>query len=183
MIHQYDPKRTNWRLLKTAAHFTTAAVFAGACALVAAPALASPGNGVTSTVLGTGDLEATVEYNHDRIKFQTKDPVDVRVQRLVFAAGAYTGWHHHPGVVIVTVASGLVTVVEADCSTTTYGPGSPNGSVFVEGHEEPMEARSASGGTVYATYIAPSASPPVFRVEDDALSCSSSFNVRTPPGN
>ena len=183
MIDHHHPGKTNSRLRKAATHIAAAAALAGACTLGAAPALASPGNGITSTVLGTGDLEQTVEYNHDRIKFQTKDPVDVRVQRLVFAAGAYTGWHHHPGVVIVTVASGLITVVEADCSTTSYGPGSPNGSVFVEGHDTPMEARSATGGTVYATYIAPDAPTPLFRIEDDPLSCSSSFNVRTPPGN
>ena len=144
-------------------------------------AVASPGSGVTSVVLATGDLEKDVNYNHDRVKFQTKDPADVRVQRLDFAAGAYTGWHHHPGVVIVTVASGLITTVDHNCQTTTYGPGSPNGSVFVEGHDTPMEARSASGGTVYATYIAPSASPPVFRIEDDPQSCSEAPAFRSIP--
>lgn len=159
-----------------------AVVALGAAALIAAPALASPGSGVTSTVLATGDLNETVNINHDRVKFQTKDPTDVRVQRLDFAAGAFTGWHHHPGIVIVTVASGLITTVQADCSTRTYGPGSPNGSVFVEGHDEPMEARSTAGGTVYATYVAPDASPPVFRIEDPAQTCSSATSFRTPPG-
>lgn len=137
------------------------------------PGLASPGSGITSTVLATGDLNEDIQYNHDRIKFQTKDRVDVRVQRLDFAAGAFTGWHHHPGIVIVTVASGLVTTVDHQCQTKTYGPGSPNGSVFVEGHDTPMEARSAAGGTVYATYVAPDASPPLFRIEDVAPSCAS----------
>jgi len=135
-------------------------------------ALASPGSGITSVVLATGDLNEVVNYNHDRIKFQTKEPTDVRVQRLDFAAGAYTGWHHHPGIVIVTVASGLITTVDHNCQRKTYGPTSDNGSVFVEGHDTPMEARSVSGGIVYATYIAPNASPPVFRVEDAVQSCS-----------
>lgn len=148
---------------------------------IATPALASPGSGITSVVLATGDLDQQVNYNHDRIKLQTKDPADVRVQRLEFAAGAYTGWHHHPGVVIVTVASGLITTVDHECRTVSYGPGSPNGSVFVEGHDTPMEARSASGGTVFATYIAPSASPPVFRIEDAAQTCSTNSAFRTVP--
>lgn len=160
-----------------------AIVALGASALIATPALASTGSGITSTVLATGDLDETVNINHDRVKFQTKGPTDVRVQQLVFTAGAYTGWHHHPGIVIVTVASGLITVVQADCSAKTYGPGSPNGSVFVEGHEEPMEARSAAGGTVYATYVAPDAFPRVFRIEDDAQTCSAATSFRTPPGN
>ena len=154
-----------------------------ASATLAAPALASPGFGITSTVLATADLNEKVNINHDRVKFQTKDPTDVRVQRLDFAAGAYTGWHHHPGIVIVTVASGLITTVQADCSAKAYGPGSPNGSVFVEGHDEPMEARSTAGGTVYATYVAPNASPRVFRIEDTVQTCSPATSFRTVPEN
>ncbi len=142
-----------------------------AAATMATAALASPGSGITSAVLATGDLNEKVNYNHDRIKFQTKDPADVRVQRLDFAAGSYTGWHHHPGIVIVTVASGLITTVDHNCQRKTYGPTSPNGSVFVEGHDTPMEARSASGGAVDATYVAPNSTPPVFRIEDAVLNC------------
>jgi len=149
-----------------------ATLFGMAAATIGTSALASPGSGITSVILATGDLNERVNYNHDRIKFQTKDPTDVRVQRLDFAAGAYTGWHHHPGIVIVTVASGLITTVDQNCQRKTYGPTSPNGSVFVEGHDTPMEARSASGGTVFATYVAPNASPPVFRIEDAVQSCS-----------
>ncbi len=155
------------------------------CPLIAAPAIASPGSGISSTILGTGDLDTPVNFNHDRIKIQTKDPVDVRVQRLDFAVGAVTGWHHHPGVVIVTVAAGLITTVDHDCKMTTYGPGSPNGSVFVEGHDTPMEARNAAAtvSTVYATYVAPDATPPVFRIEDDAQTCSAMPAFRSAPGN
>jgi hypothetical protein len=157
-------------------------MFVVASAILGAPAFASTGSGITSTIFATGDLDETVNINHDRVKFQTKGPTDVRVQQLVFAAGAYTGWHHHPGVVIVTVASGVITVVQADCSTKNYGAGTGNGSVFVEGHDTPMEARSAAGGTVYATYVAPDATPRVFRIEDDAITCSSAASFRTPPG-
>jgi len=149
-----------------------AALFGMAAATIGTSALASPGSGISSQILATGDLNESVNYNHDRIKLQTKDPADVRVQRLDFGPNSYTGWHHHPGVVIVTVASGLITTVDQNCQRKTYGPTSPNGSVFVEGHDTPMEARSALGGTVYATYVAPNASPPVFRIEDAVQSCS-----------
>lgn len=168
----------------TAVKRLAAAIALGASALIAAPALASDGFGISSTILATGDLNPNVNYNHDRIKFQTKDAVDVRVQRLVFAVGAYTGWHHHPGVVIVTVESGLIATVDHNCQIKTYGPGSPNGSVFVEGHETPMEARNAAStvSTVYATYVAPDASPPKFRIEDDAQSCSTATTFRQVKG-
>ena len=63
----------------------------------------------TTTPLATGNLVDDVKQNSDRVKFQTKDPTDVRVARIDIAPGGYSGWHHHPGIVIVTVASGSVT--------------------------------------------------------------------------
>jgi quercetin dioxygenase-like cupin family protein len=131
-----------------------------------AVALGSLGTGFTPTTLVTGTLNNAVKVNHDRVKFQTKDPTDVRVQQIVFAAGGKSGWHHHPGVVIATVASGAVTFTESDCSSTTYGPGLPAGSVFVEKSDTPGQASSAAGATVYVTFIVPHANPPVFRIED-----------------
>ena len=136
-----------------------------------AVALGSSGVGFTPTNLVTGTLNNAVQVNHDRVKFQTKDPTDVRVQKIVFAAGGYSGWHHHPGIVIATVASGAVTFTESDCSSTTYGPGLPAGAVFVEQSDTPGQASSAGGATVYATFIAPHADPPVFRIEDDPVTC------------
>jgi hypothetical protein len=137
----------------------------------AAVALGSPSLGFVPTNLVTGNLNNDVKWNSDRVKFQTKDPTDVRVQRIEIAPGGYSGWHHHPGVVIVTVASGTVTFMESDCSSTTYGPGLPAGSVFVEGGDDPAQASSADGATVYATFVAPHANPPVFRIEDDPPPC------------
>jgi hypothetical protein len=139
--------------------------------LAAAVALASPGSGLTSTNYVTANLDHTVQLNSDRVKFQTKGATDVRVQQLIFAPGAFSGWHHHPGIVIVAVQSGAVTLWHSDCSSTTYGPGLPDGAVFVEGGDDPAQATSAGGATVYVTYVAPSADPPVFRNEDDAVTC------------
>jgi hypothetical protein len=137
-----------------------------------AVALGSPGNsGFMPMTLVTGTLNNAVQVNHDRVKFQTKDPTDVRVQKIVFAAGGTSGWHHHPGVVIATVASGAVTFTESDCSSTTYGPGLPAGAVFVEQSDAPGQASSVGGATVYATFVAPHADPPVFRIEDDPVTC------------
>jgi quercetin dioxygenase-like cupin family protein len=155
----------------------TAATFFGVAVIgtFAAVALASPGTGfVGQTPLVTAKFNNAVQLNHDRVKFQTKDPTDVRVQQFVIAPGGFSGWHHHPGIVIVSVASGAVTVTESDCSSKTYGPGLPNGAVFVEGADDPMQAANASasvGATVYATFVAPRADPPVFRIEDDPISC------------
>jgi hypothetical protein len=126
----------------------------------------------TTTPIVTGNLVNDVNLNSDRVKFQTKDPTDVRVARVDIAPGGYSGWHHHPGIVIVTVASGAVTFTHSDCTSKTYGPGLPDGAVFVEGGDDPGQASSTTGATSYVTFVAPHANPPVFRIDDhDAPGC------------
>jgi hypothetical protein len=156
------------RSIKT---WTAATVGVAVIGTLAAVALASPGSGVTSTTLVTANFDETVHMHSDRVKFQTKDATDFRIQKLVFAAGAYSGWHHHPGIILVAVESGAVTLWDSKCHSTTYGPGLPNGAVFVEGHDKPVQATSTDGATAYVTYVAPSADPPVFRIEDEPPPC------------
>jgi ABC-type glycerol-3-phosphate transport system substrate-binding protein len=147
---------------------TAGVVVVGAFAAVA---IASLPTNFTTTTLVTANLTDNAQMNSDRVKFQTKDPTDVRVQKVVIAPGGASGWHHHPGVVIVAVASGSVNVWGSDCSQTTYGPGLPNGSVFTESGDEPGQVTSTGGATTYATLIAPHADPPVFRIEDNPPPC------------
>ena len=135
------------------------------------PALASPGSGVTAETYVTGTLKGGNQQNSDRVKFQTKDDTAVRVQKLTFSPGGYTGWHHHPGIVIVTVQSGTIQLMHSDCSIHEYGQGSPHGSSFVEGEQRVHEASSAGGAVIFANYVAPAANPPVFRVEDPVPFC------------
>src|SRR2546429_8598205 len=87
---------------KLSAAIVGAAVF-GAFAGVA---LGSPGFGFVPTTLATGNLNNDVKWNSDRVKFQTKDRTDVRVQRIEIAPGGFRGWHHHAGIVTGTLASG-----------------------------------------------------------------------------
>ena len=134
-------------------------------------ALASSGSGLTVDTRVTANLNQAVHADADRIKLRTKAPTLVRVQNIVFAAGARTGWHHHPGIVVVAVQSGVVTVMDADCNTTNYGAGQPAGAVFVESGHEIIEVTSAGGASVYATYIVPAVEPAAFRVEADIPSC------------
>ena len=73
----------------------------------------------------------------------------------------------------MSVASGAVTFMQSDCSSKTYGPGLPDGSVFVEYGDGPRQATSVDGATIFTTYVAPDANPPVFRIEDDPPPCAS----------
>jgi hypothetical protein len=140
-------------------------------AALAPQALGSAGAGFTATTLVDASLDHDVRVNSDEVKLQTKLPNDVRVQRFDFQPGSFTGWHHHPGVVIIAIASGSLTFVDADCHATTYGPGLPNGSVLTEAGDEAGQVISANGATSYVTYIVPKASPPVFRIEDNPPAC------------
>jgi hypothetical protein len=140
----------------------------------AAMALGSPGSGNVMTVLvAKADFNETVHLNSDRIKFQTKGPTDVRIRTITFAPGGHSGWHHDPGFALVTVKSGEVTEVDSQCNSTTYGPDSPNGAVFVEYGDDPGDVRNTSStpATIYSTVVAPDADPPVFRIEDDPPPC------------
>ena len=147
------------------------------CGVAAAAALASPPSPgfVAANLVGEAELPARVHVNSDRVKLQTKDAVDVRVQEVTIEPGGRSGWHHHPGLVIVAVKEGTVTLVDgADCSATEYGPDSPNGSVFVEAGDTPGEARNTSTdepAKAYATFVAPDQDPGVFRIEDPPGIC------------
>jgi hypothetical protein len=162
------------RVLRSKKKWAAAIVGVAVIGTFASVALASSPSGFTATNLVTANFNNRVHLNSDRVKFQTKDPTYVRVQRIEIAAGGNSGWHHHPGIVIGTVASGAVTFTKSDCSSTTYGPGLPAGAVFVEGGDDPGQASSAAGATLYATFVAPNngaVSATTFRIEDAAISC------------
>jgi quercetin dioxygenase-like cupin family protein len=144
----------------------------GMLALVAftTSADASPASGFTATTLGTGSLNP-VKVRHDGVRLATKEVTDVRVQLVQIAPGGTSGWHHHPGVVMVVVSSGSVTFWDEHCNKTDYGPGLPNGATFIESGDEPGQVTSAGGATNYATYIVPKGNPSVYRIEDVAPGC------------
>jgi quercetin dioxygenase-like cupin family protein len=157
---------------RTSRRAAIAAVGVTASAVAVTAALASPPSGFRPTnLVDEAELKALVHVNSDRIKFQTKEPVDVRVQTVTFDAHGFSGWHHHPGIVIVAVKSGAVTVTHGECKGTVYGIGAPNGSAFVEYGDEPAEVRNKTNkpAKLYATFIAPDADPGVFRIEDEPI--------------
>ena len=168
------------RVLRSKKRWAAATVGVAVIGVFATVALGNgPNSGfVGQTPLVTAKLDNSVQMNSDRVKFQTKDPTYVRVQEFNIASGGLSGWHHHPGIVIAAVQSGAVTFTNSDCSSKTYGPGLPNGAVFVEGGDDPGQASNAGSvaAKVYATFVAPNNGPvtttsQTFRVEDDPVSC------------
>jgi len=164
-----DTRTSKVSIVKTIGISLGVVVAAGAASGVALAGHTS--SGFSAQPLVTADLQQTIQVNSDKVKLQTKEPTDVRVQKITIAAGGYSGWHHHPGMVLVAVQSGAVTVSRDDCTSTTYGPGQPAGAVFEESGDKPGQASSAGGAVVYASCVTPDGQPP--RVDDAVPACAS----------
>lgn len=150
-----------------------ATVGLAALAALAPVAYASPPTGLTPTTLATGSFANPVRVHNDGVRLRTKGATNVRVQQIVFAPGSSSGWHHHPGLVLIVVTSGSVTFSDEHCKAKEYGPGLPNGDTLIESGDEPGQVTSAGGATNYVTYIVPKVDPAIFRIEDEAPRCAS----------
>jgi quercetin dioxygenase-like cupin family protein len=81
-------------------------------------------------------------------------PSDFVVQDVALAPGGYSGWHSHPGPVLVTVKEGTATEYDADCVVHTY----TTGTAFVEDANSVHNVRNESANEnlrLVATYIIP----------------------------
>ncbi len=141
---------------------TRTGMLAGAAALAVVllsavgTAVGTPSSGTSSVVLGRGTLSEDVKINTKAVKLKTKGPTEVVTQAITFQPGATSGWHGHPGPVLVIVKSGTFTVYDASCTPRTYSAG----QAFVEG-PEPAVVRN-EGTTVaesVATFLVPAGSP------------------------
>ena len=102
----------------------------GVCVL-AGVSLATPPSGIVSaTVLARAGFADPVD-----IKFKVgqqeevihvRDAQDTVMQQIVIGPGGHTGWHSHPGPVVVLVKAGELTLYSGDdptCTGRTYSAG------------------------------------------------------------
>jgi quercetin dioxygenase-like cupin family protein len=128
-----------------------------------AVATAPSGQQVNLLVRATGRLHA----HHDGIAIKTRrrHQTDVAVATVTYPPGASSGWHHHPGLVVIAVQSGTVTFYDAKCRSHAY----PAGRAFIEASNKPGLARNAGteNAVAQATFILPTTTPPSpLRIED-----------------
>ena len=126
----------------------------GLVTILAGTALATGASGFHGTPLARGTTAGAMQFNVGDIKFQTKDRVDFAQATVTIDPLGQSGWHSHPGVVLVTVTSGTVTFYQADCSFNVY----PAGSSFVESNGATGLARNESStipAVVFVTYVVP----------------------------
>jgi quercetin dioxygenase-like cupin family protein len=103
------------------------------------------------------------------VNLHVNGPDDVLQALLVFQPGAETGWHIHPGPVVVVVKSGALTETHSNGCTTLH----PTGSVFFESAGEVHNATNLTNGVaeVYATFMSPTGSQPLIPVANPGGVC------------
>jgi quercetin dioxygenase-like cupin family protein len=132
-----------------------AAVAAVALVVLVFPAAGTPSSGVVSALLGRGTNSDRVRVTTRDVKLVTTGPTDIVTQVLTFQPGGTSGWHGHPGAVLVVVNSGTFTRYDARCNARVYTAGQS----FVEGPEVAMVRNSGSGpAESIATYLVPAGS-------------------------
>jgi quercetin dioxygenase-like cupin family protein len=131
-------------------------------------ALATAPSGQTLNLLARGSTER-VDVEHDDIELESRGPVDVAVATVTFAAnGGSSGWHHHPGLVLVVVKSGEVTFYDEKCRSEVHNAG----ETFIESSDAPGLAKNHGpvDAVVEATFIVPASTPPApptpLRIDD-----------------
>jgi hypothetical protein len=107
------------------------AVASGVAAVASIWGFVEPASGTAPlnvTVLARGTVASAFKIHVDGIRVSAKGPIDITTAHLSFPPGATTGWHIHPGPVLVIVMNGTVTKYSSDCVATRY----TSGQAFVE---------------------------------------------------
>ena len=142
----------------------------GASALVAAFGLIVIGGDALGQLSGVQIIALAQGSSSDKdVLLHVKGPSDVLQSELVFQSGGQTGWHTHPGPVVVVVKTGALTEIHSDGCITVH----PMGSVFFEEAGIVHNALNETGGVtdVYATFMSPAGTPPLIPAGDPGRTC------------
>jgi quercetin dioxygenase-like cupin family protein len=117
-------------------------------------------------LLGRSTYGRGLDVKHNHVVVQkTFGSADFATIQITWAPGTSSGWHHHPGVVLVSVVSGSVRVYHSDCEFTTYSAG----DAFVEASDQAHLVRNDGSveAMAYATFIVPTRTAPTgLRIDD-----------------
>lgn len=102
--------------MRTTARILAVTLTAGTVGLLATGAGATPGSGVSGTILASGTAT-------EPLRVSTHGASDVVVRQITVQPGGTTGWHYHDGRLIAVVMSGTLTHIDRDCSAEEYTAG------------------------------------------------------------
>jgi quercetin dioxygenase-like cupin family protein len=103
-----------------------------------------------------------VNFNEGPIKLRTKDQVRVRVLHSGVTSGFNSGWHTHPGPVIVAVKQGTLSFIQGSCEPTMVSAG----QAYIERPSIPILAMASGEAEWVATMIIPVGAPPATPADD-----------------
>ena len=98
------------------------------------------GQGSTPTFIGQAtyqDMDKVKRVTPDwHVELKAKGGLEVVVRSFAYAAGSFTGWHKHPGPVLIQVVEGTVTFFEANdpCTPIVVSAGQGYLDDGVHGH-------------------------------------------------
>jgi quercetin dioxygenase-like cupin family protein len=166
---------------------------AGLCGLLAAcgigglamatPAVGAFYNNILSTGLADNDIHAngSVQLGDEDFtaEVHTYGASNVVLQDVKFSPGGTTGWHKHPGVVLLTLTadSGSVDWYDAHCGKVTYKAG----DTWTEGTRlHDVVNNSAMDAHFLVTYLVPAAVPAGSnkRTDEPAPKCAAALGLR-----
>ena len=146
-------------------------VFMAGLLAIAGAALATPGVGILAQVQARGTIEDRSSISRLGIELflasLRSGQADVVTQSISMAPGGTTGWHGHPGPVLVTVKAGELTVVysnDRSCEGTIYRAGQS----FVDFGNVTVHTALNRGPVpvdFWATYIVPGTPGAPFRID------------------
>ena len=150
-------------------HLKILATFLLGLLVIVGAAIATPGIGVLGApVHARGTLADQLNVRSGSgIELVARSSVDVVTQQITIAPGGSTGWHGHPGPVLVTIKSGAMTLVYANspgCAGRTYTAGQS----FVDRGDEVIHNAFNLGSEpldFWATYLVPGAPGAAFRID------------------
>lgn len=159
--------RRGSRGLRTRQGRLAKALVVGGCVaalgFVPSAAVATPGSGVSGTVLAQGTSAG---------KLKVKTPngrTDVTFRTITVEPGGSTGWHTHSGQLIAVVKSGTLTRTLDDCSVEV----TPAGTSFIEpsgtGHRHIGRNLGTEPVVLWVTYLLPEGS--ALSDDADAVDC------------
>jgi hypothetical protein len=141
------------------------AIGVGFIMLVGTALATTPGGIISAPVQARGTLGPTdgpnlVVNSKTGVHLKAKGSTNIVTQQITIGPGGHTGWHSHPGPVLVTVKEGtlrLIYATDSACNGTDY----PAGSSFVDRGDEVIHiARNMSVSNnvvLWATYFVPGA--------------------------
>jgi quercetin dioxygenase-like cupin family protein len=123
----------------------------------------TPADRFTSILDGRGNLgtfHIQSKANGYDVELKSHDNTDIAVVDITVTPGGHSGWHYHPGPVLVVVKTGTITFYMGDdpsCSPQVH----PAGTTFIEKGGMVGLARNQGevNATVVATFFVPAGSP------------------------